>query len=265
MYCDLEIWKGLDNRIKYENGINLETALSKKTDFRKNALIFAGKHHCKDNVLYSVTQYDETLDIITKISYFQDTWISDAEITELTSKFSFAEFGILYAKQLKKLCEKTLKEENSKHIIPITLKEANAFVSVNHRHHDAVRGCKFAIGLQKTTDNVPKLIGVAICGRPVSRYLDDRYTLEINRLCTTETGNCCSMLYGACAKIAKDMGYRKVITYILKSESGTSLKASGFVLEDACCGGKSWTGQRKRPNGKTPEEMKQRWSKILNQ
>ncbi len=65
------------------------------------------------------------------------------------------------------------------------------------------------------------------------------------------------------SRIAKEMGYRKVITYILESEPGISLKASNFVLEDEHCGGGNWTGKRKRQNNVTPEEYKQCWVKYL--
>lgn len=138
-------------------------------------------------------------------------------------------------------------------IIPINLKTANDFVRLHHRHHKPVAGCKFCIGL----DNGNELCGVAICGRPVSRYLDDKKTLEINRLCTDGTKNACSMLYGASVRIAKQMGYKKVITYILQSENGASLKASNFVCEGTA-GGRIWTGTRRRDNG-VPQEMKTRW------
>ena len=63
-------------------------------------------------------------------------------------------------------------------ICPISLKEANAFVEQHHRHHKPVTGHKFSIGC---TDG-EKIVGVAIVGRPVSRYLDDSWTLEVNRL-----------------------------------------------------------------------------------
>lgn len=138
-------------------------------------------------------------------------------------------------------------------IIPITLKEANGFVASYHRHHRPTVGCKFAIGLQNNGD----LVGVAICGRPVSRYLDDGLTLEVNRLCTDGTENACSMLYGAACRIAKEMGYRKVITYTLESESGASLRASNFRF-DGIAGGEIWTGNRRRDNG-VPYEKKKRW------
>ncbi|MBP3447720.1 MAG: hypothetical protein J6K51_01715 [Clostridia bacterium] len=142
-------------------------------------------------------------------------------------------------------------------VIPISLKQANEYITEHHRHHKAVRGCKFCIGLE--VDN--QIVGVAICGRPVSRHYDDGSTLEINRLCTNGYKNACSKLYGACVRIAKEMGYIKVITYILESENGASLKASNFICE-GFAGGRIWTGTRCRDNG-VPREMKQRLVKYL--
>lgn len=141
-------------------------------------------------------------------------------------------------------------------IVPITLRAANDFVADHHRHHKPSRGHKFSVGLM----DEGRLVGVAICGRLVSRHLDNGRTLEVNRLCTDGTRNACSALYGACARIAKDMGYRKIITYILESEPGTSLRASGWKYE-GIAGGLEWTGSRKPTNGQYPAEMKQRWSK----
>lgn len=138
-------------------------------------------------------------------------------------------------------------------VIPITLKQANSFVTANHRHHSSVAGCKFALGLTNG-----ELIGVAICGRPVSRFLDDGLTLEVNRLCTDGTKNSCSMLYGACVRVAKAMGYKKVITYTLESENGASLKASNFK-NDGIAGGVMWTGKRSGRDKGVPKELKRRW------
>lgn len=123
---------------------------------------------------------------------------------------------------------------------PISLKEANDFVTQYHRHHKATVGHKFSIDV--TEDG--RLCGVCICGRPVSRYLDDGVTLEINRLCTDGTPNACSILYSAAYRAGIAMGYTKVITYILASENGASLKASGFSCE-GLAGGREWTGKRK--------------------
>ena len=142
-------------------------------------------------------------------------------------------------------------------IRPITLKEANEYVNKYHRHHNGTVGHKFSIGCY----DGEKIVGVAICGRPVSRYLDDGLTCEINRLCTDGTRNACSMLYGACARVAKGMGYRKIITYILESENGASLKASNFTCEGVA-GGTHWTGIRNKGQD-IPNEMKTRWSREL--
>lgn len=144
-------------------------------------------------------------------------------------------------------------------IRPISLKAANRYVEKYHRHHKATAGHKFSICACKGEE----IVGVAICGRPVSRYMDDGTVIEINRLCTNGTKNACSVLYGACSRIAKEMGYRKIVTYILESENGASLKASNFICEGRA-GGEMWTGERKRDNG-VPKEMKTRWSRVLNE
>ena len=143
-------------------------------------------------------------------------------------------------------------------IHPITLKTANAFVKEHHRHSNPTVGCKFAIGLYQEEC----LIGVAICGRPVSRMLDDGITLEINRVCTDVTFNACSMLYGASCRIAKEMGYKKVITYTLVSETGSSLKASNFTC-DGIAGAVHWRGKRVKQNQAVPNELKIRWHRLL--
>ena len=136
-------------------------------------------------------------------------------------------------------------------ICPISLKEANAFVEQYHRHHRPVTGHKFSIGC---TDG-EKVVGVAIVGRPVSRYLDDGWTLEVNRLCTDGTRNACSMLYAAAWRAARAMGYHKLITYILDTESGTSLKAAGWKCVGQA-GGLRWTGKRRPEVDLCPAQMK---------
>ena len=144
-------------------------------------------------------------------------------------------------------------------LVPITLRQANAFVQAFHRHHKPSVGHKFSIGVS----DGERLVGVAICGRPVSRRLDDGLTLEVNRVCTDGTKNACSMLYGASCRAAKAMGYHKVITYILESEPGTSLKAAGFHCEGRA-GGLEWNGSRKPKDAdQYPHEMKTRWSKEM--
>ena len=90
-------------------------------------------------------------------------------------------------------------------LIPMTLREANAFVEQNHRHHKPVVGHKFSIGVS----DGEKVVGVAIVGRPVGRFLDDGWTLEVTRLCTDGTRNACSMLYAAAWRAARDVKARR--------------------------------------------------------
>jgi hypothetical protein len=71
------------------------------------------------------------------------------------------------------------------------------------------------------------------------------------------------MLYSACVRAAKAMGYRLVVTYTLESEDGSSLKASNFEY-DGIAGGKVWTGKRSGRDNGVPTEMKKRWIYHIN-
>src|SRR3990167_7687275 len=117
----------------------------------------------------------------------------------------------------------------------MTLAEANAFVHKHHRHHKPIPGMKFSIGVS----DGEKVVGVALVGRPVSRMLDKGWTLEVNRTCTDGTKNANSMLYGAAWRVTKALGYKRLITYSLPDESGTSLKAAGWKCLGERGGG-SW-------------------------
>jgi len=109
-----------------------------------------------------------------------------------------------------------------------------------------------------------RLVGVAIVGRPVARNTDQRKVLEVTRLCTNGTPNACSKLYGATARTARTLGYLHVQTFLLESEKGTSLKASGW-RKDGESPGRSWSvPSRPRENGH-PMEPKVRWVKDLVQ
>jgi len=100
---------------------------------------------------------------------------------------------------------------------------ANAFIKTHHRHHGIVAGYKFAIGL---INDIGDLCGVVVVGRPVARYYDDGYTAEVTHLCTNGIKNGCSFLYSAAARTAREMGYTKILTYLLETENGASLRAS---------------------------------------
>lgn len=146
-------------------------------------------------------------------------------------------------------------------IVPCNLATANAFVRRLHRHSRRTVGHKFSIAVS----DGECIRGVAIVGRPVSRFLDDGFALEINRVCTDGTANACSILYGAARRTAKAMGYRRIFTYTLPEEGGASLRAAGFLLDKESAGGSSdmWhsrPGRTAQPVGDDMIGGKWRWT-----
>jgi hypothetical protein len=139
-------------------------------------------------------------------------------------------------------------------LVPLFRDEANAFVDQFHRHHGPVVGHLFAIGAAK----MGTIVGVAIVGRPVAQASQDGFTAEVRRLATDGTKNACSFLYAACWRAARAMGYRRLVTYTLKSESGVSLVASGWTLIGECGGG-SWNSENRPRTDKHPLQRKLRW------
>jgi hypothetical protein len=140
-------------------------------------------------------------------------------------------------------------------IVPLSLKEANEYVATHHRHHKPVTGHRFSLGV---VDLEGELVGVAICGRPVARMIDWHTSLEILRIATDGTDNACSALYGACRRVAKEMGFARILTYTLESEPGTSLRAAGWVQVSTSSGGEWGRPSRARKNV-APTTPKRRW------
>ncbi len=139
--------------------------------------------------------------------------------------------------------------------VPLHLREANEFVARHHRHNLPAVGCKFALG----AEHDGTLVGVAIAGRPVARRLDDGKTLEILRVCTDGTPNACSFLYSRCARIARLMGYQRVITYTLESEGGASLRAVGAKPTGPLLSHEWGNSARPRKSQAVYSEPKYRW------
>lgn len=139
-------------------------------------------------------------------------------------------------------------------LITVTLRDANSFVATHHRHHKPVRGHKFSLGA--VSDDT--LVAVCIVGRPVARMNDDGATLEITRLASIGTRNACSFLYGAARRAAFALGYNRLITYILDTEPGTTLRAAGFRLIGKRGGG-SWNCPSRPRVDKHPTQLKLLW------
>lgn len=135
-------------------------------------------------------------------------------------------------------------------IVPIFQKEAFNFVSTHHRHLPSPTGSVFQISAHSDKG----LVGVCVVGRPSSRKNQDGLTLEVTRLCTDGTHNCCSFLYAASWRIAKELGYKRLITYIRADEKGTSLKASGWQI----------IGERKSNSWNSPTRPRIETASIIN-
>lgn len=143
-------------------------------------------------------------------------------------------------------------------IVPTTLAEANAFVEQHHRHHGRVVGHLFSLAVAEEM----RVCGVAIIGRPVARHLDDTLTVEVTRVATDGTRNAASKLYGAAQRAAFALGYRKVITYTLATEPGTSLRAVGWKVVGEVKG-RSWSCKSRPRVDKHPLQDKFRWEIAL--
>lgn len=138
--------------------------------------------------------------------------------------------------------------------LPLELAEANAFVEKHHRHHRPVIGHKFSIGAARGDE----IVGAVIVGRPVARGRDDGLTLEVTRLATDGTRNACSFLYGAAARACFALGYKRIGTYILASEPGTTLKAAGW-RQIGEVRGRSWSCDTRPRVDKHPLQDKLLW------
>lgn len=141
-------------------------------------------------------------------------------------------------------------------LTPIPLVEACEFVRQHHRHHPPPVGGLFAVAVS-VDDEVR---GVAVVGRPVARGDQDGYTAEVTRVCTLGDRNACSMLYGACWRAAKALGYRRLVTFTLQSESGSSLRGAGWRLIGERAG-RSWNvpGRPRVDKHPTLDAGKYRW------
>jgi len=111
-------------------------------------------------------------------------------------------------------------------LVPVSFADACEFVTQWHRHNQPPNGHRFSVGVADDE----KLVGVAIVSHPIARYLMDGRTLEVIRTATDGTPHVNSMLYGACWRAAKALGYRRLITYTQHAESGSSLRAAGWQV-----------------------------------
>lgn len=140
---------------------------------------------------------------------------------------------------------------------PVSYKEACLFIEEHHSHHLPPQGWKFGIAV----NDGKKIVGVITVGRPVARHLNDGYTLEVTRCCTDGTKHVASKLYATSWRAVRALGYKRLITYTLKKEKGTSLKAAGWKTIGETQGG-SWSRKNRPRIDKHPLQQKTIWEAI---
>lgn len=137
---------------------------------------------------------------------------------------------------------------------PVDFNEACEFIRQFHGHHLPPIGWKFGIAV----NDGQRVCGVITVGRPVSRMLDNGYTIEATRCCTDGTPHVASKLYAAAWRAARAMGYKRLITYTLKEEAGISLIAAGYRVVYETKGG-SWNVPSRPRVDKAPTGPKKLW------
>jgi len=120
-------------------------------------------------------------------------------------------------------------------VVPITITEARRHVEAHHSHHHAPLGGLFAAAVAQGD----RMVCVAVVSRPVARKLGGRAIAEVTRLASDGTRHAASMCLAAATRAALALGYRRVISYTLAGESGTSYRAAGWHI----------TGRTHNPDG----------------
>ena len=96
-------------------------------------------------------------------------------------------------------------------------------------------------------------------------HKDDGFTAEVTRLCVLDSSpkGTCSFLYSASWRAWKAMGGTRIITYTLQTESGSSLRGSGWKVlhESPAVKHKGWQSRPNREWQEVTGQSKFCWSK----
>ncbi len=137
-------------------------------------------------------------------------------------------------------------------VVPVDRRGARDFIALWHRHLPRTPATwLYQVGVARGD----ALVGVAIVGRPSARVTasNEPLTVEVHRCCVADDEpHAASMLYGACWRAAKALGYTRLTTYTEQGEPGTSLRAAGMrvVAERPARGGWDMPNRRRVPHGR---------------
>ncbi len=112
-------------------------------------------------------------------------------------------------------------------VVPLGVREALRHVEAHHSHHHAPPGASLAAAVS----DGERIVCVALVGRPVARMLDaDPTCAEVTRCASDGTPHAASMCLAAARRAALALGYRRLVSYTLLGEAGTSYLAAGWVV-----------------------------------
>ncbi|MFF5204261.1 XF1762 family protein [Micromonospora parva] len=140
---------------------------------------------------------------------------------------------------------------------PISYRQACAYISAHHQQLERPRGHTFSLGL---TNHAGNLIGVAMVGRPDARHHDDGLTAEVSRLATDGPRDAYSVLLAAAWRVARRMGYRRMITYTRIDRPAAGLRAAGWkvMTETPPTRGRNRLSRHRAPRG-TGDATRTHW------
>lgn len=154
---------------------------------------------------------------------------------------------------------------------PIYFKEAADLIRLHHRHHLPPQGWLFGTSAISADGD---LVACITIGRTTARKSHSAYTAEVTRCCVVEglervvcrrgknhADSLASMLYAAAWNACRALGFTRLTTFLLKSESGVTLKALKeqgwrFVRESD---GRSWSVPTRPRVDTHPLGVKQLW------
>lgn len=110
-------------------------------------------------------------------------------------------------------------------VVPITITDARKHIERHHSHHHAPVGGLLACAVAEGD----RVCCVAVLSRPVARMLDARGDVaEVTRVASDGTKHAASMCLAAVTRAALALGWRRLVSYTLLGEAGTSYRAAGW-------------------------------------
>lgn len=147
------------------------------------------------------------------------------------------------------------------HLRPWTVRRSHAiaFVRNVHRRLPRVQGAMWCVSVRNPDEEI---VGVALVGWPSQTQTNHRCDhLRVLRVAVKDGyPNACSMLYGACWRAARAMGAESMDTFTSLNESGTSLRAAGWIDGGLTEGGEHSRPSRYRSPAVDPQPKRRWWA-----